>query len=135
MSPEERENARSCVLDASALLALLHGEPGSDIVEELLGMSAISSVNWSEVTQKALERGTAVEGLREDLESLGLEIVPFTAELAESTAHLRLSTRSAGLSLGDRACLALARDLRCPAITVDRIWKELSIGVDIRVVR
>lgn len=58
---------------------MLHGEPGSEAVEELLGASAISSVNWSEVIQKALEKKTRVEGLREELESLGLEVIPFTA--------------------------------------------------------
>lgn len=135
MSPEPVENARDCVLDASALLAMLHGEPGGEVVEELLSTSAISSVNWSEVIQKSLERQTEVEGLREDLESLGLAIVPFTASLAESTARLRQPTRSAGLSLGDRACLALAHDLGCPAFTADKVWKDVPVGVEIRVIR
>lgn len=135
MNPGGITNSRSCVLDASALLAMLHGEPGAEIVEDLIASSAISSVNWSEVIQKALERQTDVRGLREDLESLGLEIAPFTAELAESTAHLRSQTRHAGLSLGDRSCLALARFLDLPVLTADRIWNELTIGIEIRVVR
>jgi len=105
------------------------------MVEELLGSSAISSVNWSEVIQKALEKKTQVEGLREELESLGLEIIPFTAELAEKTAYLRAVTRSAGLSLGDRACLALADDLGRPAVTTDKIWGDLTLRVEVRVVR
>lgn len=135
MSPEESTNSRSWVLDASALLAMLHGEPGADIVEDLLSGSTISSVNWSEVIQKALDRQTDVRGLRQDLESLGLEIHPFTAELAESTARLRSQTRHAGLSLGDRSCLALAHSLAVPAVTADRIWNDLTIGIEIRVVR
>lgn len=126
---------RSCVLDASAVLAMLHGEPGADIVQELLETAAISSVNWSEVVQKALEGQTEIEGLRQEFEALGLEILPFTAALAETTARLRSSTRQAGLSLGDRACLALAAMLDLPAVTTDRIWADLGLAIDIRVVR
>ncbi|HEY4564239.1 MAG TPA: PIN domain-containing protein, partial [Thermoanaerobaculia bacterium] len=81
------------MLDASALLAMLQEEPGADVVQELLETAAISSVNWSEVTQKALERQTEIEGLRQELEALGLEIMPFTAALAETTARLRPATR------------------------------------------
>jgi ribonuclease VapC len=126
---------RSCVLDASALLAMLQDEPGGDLVQELLETAAISSVNWSEVTQKALERQMEIEGLRHDLEALGLEIMPFTAVLAETTAQLRSATRKAGLSLGDRACLALAAVLGLPAVTTDRIWPDLGLPLKIRVVR
>ena len=140
------------------------------MVEEMLGTSAISSVNWSEVIQKALEHKIPVKGLREELESLGLEILPFTAGLAEKTAGLREETRSFGLSLGDRACLALAgvvalgemgdktqllammlaarfrrpwpivlgilaADLGRPAVTTDRVWADLDLRVEVRVVR
>jgi len=123
------------VLDASALLAMLQDEPGGDIVQELLETAAISSVNWSEVTQKALERQMEIEELRHDLEALGLEILPFTAVLAETTARLRSATSKAGLSLGDRACLALAAVLGLPAVTTDRIWPDLGLPIKIRVVR
>jgi ribonuclease VapC len=126
---------RSCVLDASALLAMLQGEPGGEVVQELLETAAISSVNWSEVAQKALDWQAEVEGLRQELGALGLEILPFTAALAETTARLRTSTRQAGLSLGDRACLALAAVLGLPAVTADRIWPDLGLAVEIRVVR
>lgn len=135
MSPEEPGRSQLSVLDASAVLALLHGEPGGEVIEGLLGTSAISSVNWSEVIQKALEKKTQVEGLREDLESLGLEIVSFTAPLAEKTAHLRADTRSLGLSLGDRACLALAEDLGRPAVTTDKVWGDLNLGIEVRIIR
>ena len=126
---------RSCVLDASALLAMLQDEPGGDVVQELLETAAISSVSWSEVIQKALDRRMEIEGLRHDLEALGLEILPFTAVLAETTAQLRSATRQAGLSLGDRCCLALAAVLGLPAITADRIWPDLGLPIKIRVVR
>ncbi|HEY4575668.1 MAG TPA: type II toxin-antitoxin system VapC family toxin [Thermoanaerobaculia bacterium] len=126
---------RGCVLDASALLAMLQEEPGGDVVQELLETAAISSVNWSEVVQKSLERQMEIDGLRHDLEALGLEILPFTGVLAETTARLRSATRQAGLSLGDRACLALAAVLGLPAITTDRIWPDLGLPIKIRVVR
>ena len=76
MSPEETSRDPGCVLDASALLAVLHGEPGGEAVEELLGTSAISSVNWSEVIQKALEKKTGIEGLREELKPLASRSSP-----------------------------------------------------------
>ncbi len=123
------------MLDASALLAMLQNEPGGDLVQELLETAAISSVNWAEVTQKALEGQMEIESLRHDLEALGLGIVPFTAALAETTARLRPVTRKAGLSLGDRACLALAAVLDLPAVTTDRIWPDLGLPLKIRVVR
>jgi PIN domain nuclease of toxin-antitoxin system len=127
--------ARSCVLDASALLALLQDEPGGELVQELLESAAISSVNWSEVAQKSLDWEADVEGLRHDLEALGLEIAPFTAPLAETAARLRPATRQAGLSLGDRACLALAAVLGLPAITTDRVWADLGLPIEIHPVR
>lgn len=74
------------VLDASALLAWLHDEPGGDQVEALLEVAVMSAVNWSEVLQKSVARGVAVEGLREDLEALGLQIEPFTIRDAEIAA-------------------------------------------------
>ncbi|HEX4498936.1 MAG TPA: type II toxin-antitoxin system VapC family toxin [Thermoanaerobaculia bacterium] len=129
--PEER----SCVLDASALLAMLQEEPGGELVQELLETAAISSVNWSEVAQKALDWESDIEGLRLELEALGLQILPFTAAIAEVTARLRSNTRQAGLSLGDRACLALAAMLSLPAVTADRIWSDAGLPVEIRVIR
>jgi PIN domain nuclease of toxin-antitoxin system len=123
------------VLDASALLALLHDEPGGEYVEKLLDSAAISSVNWSEVFQKALDRNTEVTSLRQDLEAIGLRIIPFTASQAERTAVLRAATRHAGLSLGDRACLALAAELGVPAVTADRNWKDLHLEIEIRLAR
>ena len=127
--------ARTCVLDASALLAMLQSEPGGDAVQALLETAAICSVNWSEVAQKALDWQAEIEGLRQELEALGLEILPLTAPLAETTARLRPSTRQAGLSLGDRACLALAAVLGLPAVTADRVWPDLGLPIEIRVVR
>lgn len=135
MNVATTESGRSCVLDASALLAMLHGEPGGEAVQDLLGSATMSTINWSEVVQKALDRQVNVEGLRQDIEAMGLEIIPFSADQAEQAAHLRALTRQAGLSLGDRACLALAAELGLPAVTTDRAWSGLPVEVEVRVVR
>lgn len=123
------------VLDASALLALLQNERGAAAVEPLLDRSAISSVNWSEVLQKALSRGIDVDHLGDDLGALGLVVAPFTTADAERAAHLWAATRHLGLSLGDRACLALGLLLRAPVLTADRSWATLTLGVEVRPIR
>ncbi len=127
--------ARGWVVDASALLALLHAEPGAETVEEALENGAISTVNWSEVQQRSLASRIDVDDLRGDVEALGLEIVPFTVEDAEQAAALWGPTRHVGLSLGDRACLGLARRLGLPALTADRAWLELDLGVQVQTIR
>jgi PIN domain nuclease of toxin-antitoxin system len=124
------------VLDASALLVFLHGEAGVNTIRPLLFRSVISSVNWAEVLQKVIARGSReVRDVQEELESLGLGVLPFTAEDAESTALLWPSTRRAGLSLGDRACLSLAQKLGLPALTADRGWAALGLEVEVRLIR
>ncbi len=125
----------SYVVDASALLALLHSEPGAEAVEEALEHAAISTVNWSEVCQRWLAHQVDVSDLRPDTEALGLEIVPFTVDDAEQAAELWSATRELGLSLGDRACLALARRLGRPALTADRAWLEADLGIEVRTIR
>ena len=90
------------VLDASALLAYLQDEPGSEAVEAVLAESVISSVNWAEVVQKSIAAGVVIDGMRDDLEALGLEIYQFAPEDVEVTGQLWSQTRQYGLSLGDR---------------------------------
>lgn len=124
------------VLDASALLAYLHGEPGSEAVAPVLDRASLSSVNFAEVLQRAVAAGVKVEGLRQDLEAVGVVIEPFSAEDAEIVADLYEATQPLGLSLGDRACLGLALRLKAPALTADRTWAQLKIsGVEIRLIR
>jgi len=124
-----------CVLDASALLAVLHQEAGADQVVPLLDRAAMSAVNWSETVQKAASRGVATQGLRSEVEDLGVTIVPFDSRQAEEAATLWPRTASAGLSLGDRACLALAHREAVPAVTADRAWCTVSVDVKIHVIR
>lgn len=115
---------------------MLHEEPGGEEVETLLADAAMSSVNWSEVAQKSLSRGVAIEGLREDLEAIGLSILPFEADDAEAAAALWTKTKNHGLSLADRACLALAGKLSVEALTTDKVWKEPDIAdIEVRVIR
>jgi len=136
VSPSEPEAPPAgWVLDASALLAFLRAEPGGDQVPELLERAVVSSVNWSEVVQKAVEHGVATSGMREDFAALGLEILPFDALQAERTALLRPETRHLGLSLGDRACLALALLRGWPAVTTDHSWEQLQLDVAVRALR
>jgi PIN domain nuclease of toxin-antitoxin system len=129
-----------CVLDASALLAYLNEEPGADVVEKALtARTAISTVNWAEVLSKAIETGVDPEMLTVELEKRGilgntLEVLPLTIEDSMEIARLRQSTRSFGLSLGDRACLALGKRLAIPVLTADRIWSEVP-GVHVVIIR
>lgn len=121
------------VLDASALLAWLQNEPGAAIVEELLPESAISSLNWSEVLQKSLAHGVEITGLRQDMEALGLVILPFDRDAAEQAA--RLWSAGSSLSLADRACLALGIQHGAPVLTADHVWTQVSVGATVRLVR
>lgn len=95
--------------------------------------SSVSTANWSEVVQKAIAHGVDVTGLRENVEALGVTLVPVDAALAEDAAGLWPRTRAAGLSLGDRLCLALAVRLGQPALTTDRAWAAVADAVPVAV--
>jgi ribonuclease VapC len=123
------------VLDASALIAVLWEEPGAEVVEPLLGRSVISAVNWAEVLQRYRAHGVETVGTREGVEALGIGIEGFEAEDAETVAELWQPTRAAGLSLADRACLALARRLGLAACTADRGWRKVEVGVEVVLIR
>ena len=125
----------SVVLDASALLAYLQDEPGGERVRGVLADSVMSSVNWAEVIGKARDERVDTEGLREDLASLGLALEPFSAEQGEIAGQIKERTRRLGLSLGDRACLALGSDRGETVYTADRAWLQLEFGVDIEAIR
>ena len=124
------------VLDASALMALFHDEPGSDkVAEAVKDGAAISTVNLSEIASKLNELNTPQTLIQNAINALGLTIVDFNADLAYKVGLLRPLTRHLGLSLGDRACLALAQYLNLPALTSDRQWKGLRLGIAIEVIR
>jgi ribonuclease VapC len=123
------------VLDASALMAVLREEPGAAAVEAVLDHAAISAVNLSEVQAKLVERGTAAAVAWSSLIDLDLDVVDFDVPQAKVAGDLRWLTRVQGLSLGDRACLALAQALGLPAMTADRTWAGLEVGIEIRTIR
>ena len=127
----------SVVLDASAVLALLNNEAGAEVVAGRLEGASISAVNWSEVVQKAISLGVdrAPAGMREDLAAVGLAVRAFSATQAEIAAGLWMSNRDLGLSLANRACLALAIDMRAPVLTGDRALQGLAPGVEVILIR
>ncbi len=125
------------VLDASALLALIHREPGHDLVASAVAEAVISAVNLAEVVGKLAERGVPLDRAKAIALSFGLEVVSLDAELAAAAGQLRPATRSAGLSLGDRCCLATAVALGLPTLTAEAAWEQLAdvLGVEVRNIR
>ena len=113
------------VLDASAVLALLYREPGSALVATLLDVSVISAVNLAEVASRFAEDGMPWDVVLETIGNLNLEVVPFGSNQAYETGRLRPLTKTFGLSMGDRACLALAQQMQLPALTTDRSWSNI----------
>ena len=124
------------VLDASALLAVLHQEPGSEkLTPDLLADAVTSTVNLAEVQSKLVSRGVASDDAWEATLSLLREAVPFNHDHARLAGDLVAKTRSLGLSLGDRACLALGLSLKLPVYTADKSWTSLRLGLSIHVIR
>jgi ribonuclease VapC len=124
------------VLDASAILAMLNDEPGAEkITPELLSRASTSAVNLAEVQTILVRKG----GDPDESWALAVDpipdVEPFTAEQARIAGTLIQKTRSLGLSLGDRACLALAIALDAPVYTTDQLWRKLRLGVPIHVLR
>lgn len=131
----ENLKVTSVVLDTSALLAYVKGETGAELVASLIGDAAISAVNFAEAISKLVEKGATLELARTALGVANVEVVDFDRALAEQTGALIAKTKSKGLSLGDRACLALAARERVPALTGDRAWSKLGLEIDIRLIR
>ena len=124
------------VLDASALLAILNQESGAEtLTPDLLSAAAISTVNLAEVHGKLVGRGLRPDDAWEAALSPIREAVPFTSEHARLVGDLVAQTRPLGLSLGDRACLALGLALKAPVYTADKSWKKLKVGARINVIR
>lgn len=113
------------VLDSSAVLSLLLAEPGAEIVQSVLPGALLSTVNFAEVLAKLVERGMPSSEAARAVEALGVELVDFNIDQAHMTGQLRASTRALGLSLGDRACLALARLTRLKIYTANQAWADV----------
>jgi len=126
----------SVVLDASAILAVINSEPGADkLTPELLREAICSTVNLAEVQAKLVTRGWSPDDAWEDATSPIREAVPFSAEQAKIAGSLVALTRQHGLSLGDRACLALGVLRKAPIYTAEKAWTKLSLGIRIHVIR
>ena len=123
------------VLDASALLAAFFGEEGTDRVEEMLPQAVIGAVNFSEVVAKLQDRGVPDQEIDRHVADLDLEIIAFDRLQAIGAGRLRRETKTAGLSLGDRCCLALAAQRRAVAVTADRAWSSLGLPIAVEVIR
>lgn len=123
------------VLDASALLAFLRKEPGAEKVTAVLSESCISSVNLAETLGKMVEYGKSLEDVSFQIERLDIPVIPFDTEQAKIAASFWKATRSVGMSLGDRACLALALNLSLPAFTTEGDWLKCDLGVKVVKIR
>ena len=121
------------VLDASAVLAVLRREPGHENVE--FADNVLSLVNFAEVVTVLVRDGLDVTDLEISLVDLGLELKPLTPEVARKVGELYPITKSKGLSLGDRACLAVALSLGASAVTAESAWDGLEHGVEIEKIR
>jgi PIN domain nuclease of toxin-antitoxin system len=122
-------------LDASALLALINQEPGSEKVAAVISTACMSSVNVAEVVSKLMDKGFSEVEIREIFGALKLLIIPFDEEQGFIAGLLRADTKSLGLSLGDRACLSLAIQQKLSVLTADRVWAGLQLGLNIQMIR
>ena len=124
-----------CVVDTSVVLAYFIREPGWELAESILAESYISSVNFSEVAARLIDKGCSVETAKARAGDLAYTVVNADAEMAVDAGALRAATRHLGLSLGDRFCLALGQRTGLPVYTADRKWAELDFDIDIRLIR
>jgi len=123
------------VLDSSAILAVVFSEPGSDAVLPLLQGGLLSTVNLTEVHTRLLLRGASADFAWRRVLDLGCEVSFFDDRQARLAAELIGHTRPFGLSLGDRACLALALEHKATVYTTDAAWKKLDLDIDVEVIR
>jgi ribonuclease VapC len=126
---------RECVLDASALIALVNQERGAEKVRPLMPHAVISAVNFCETIQVLRRGGMPVEAVTAALTPLVSTPIPFDASLAYVAASIHERTREHGLSFGDCACLALALSRKMPAITAEREWDKFDVGVEVIKIR
>ncbi|MGA7343594.1 MAG: type II toxin-antitoxin system VapC family toxin [Terracidiphilus sp.] len=126
---------RIAVLDSSAILAVIFNEPGGDVVLDLLQTASLSAVNLTEAYTRLILNGTPPAFAWSRLQKLGVEVCFFDDEQARLAGELVAVTRPFGLSLGDRACLALALQRKAAVYTTDRTWKNLNLGIEVEVIR
>jgi len=123
------------VLDASVIIAAVLQEPGGEHAVGHPLPPLVSAVNYAEALTRLVDLGRHSNAVYEALSLVPMEIVGFEQHQAEISAELRSATRSHGLSLGDRACLALAVSRKAKALTADRAWEQLALPIEIELVR
>ena len=127
------------VLDASAVIAFLQGEPGSERVQQALQSEpcVVTAANQAEIIAKSLDHGVSAQGIQTILAELGYTVVDIKAEDGVQAGLMRGQTRKLGLSLGDRLCMAVAQRLEAPILTADRPWLSMAktLGLGIRCIR
>jgi ribonuclease VapC len=131
------ETGGNCVIDASALIALFFNEPGAtDVLKHVRNsMGLVSIVNYCEVLTELYETGFPVKEFDTVFDGMPLTLVDINKEISRYAAALRPSTRHAGLSLGDRYCLACAYYYRGTALTADRAWNTVKVSIPIVCIR
>jgi PIN domain nuclease of toxin-antitoxin system len=123
----------AAILDSSAVLAVILEEPGAERVEAYLPGAKLSAVNLGEIVAKLRDLGMPAQTVEAVLDGLQIDVRPHDRDAALSAGLLRPATRAAGLSLGDRACLALAASLGLPAVTADRSWQGIAAAIGVQV--
>ncbi len=127
--------APEVVLDASAVLAMLNAEPGGDAVADVVDKAVISAVNVAEIITALCNKGLTQSRALAVLRLVTLDVEAFDHMQALQTGALRNITKAAGLSLGDRACIALAQRRGLPVMTADTAWSQVALGLEVRVIR
>jgi ribonuclease VapC len=123
------------VLDSSAVLAVLQLETGADVVMDFLKDASISAINLTEVATKLVEKGQSIAEARRTIAMLGIDVEPVDEAQSYAAAALRPGTKDQGLSVGDRHCLAVGAKLGATVLTADRHWKQVKIGIDVKLIR
>jgi ribonuclease VapC len=125
---------RPYIFDTSAVIALIQNEEGAAVVASHIKGAIMSSVNFSEAVA-VLARKMPREAIVTVLTKLIADIIPFDEEQAIEAGILYQQTKHAGLSLGDRACLSLAKTMGLPILTADKVWESLGLEVEIKSIR
>lgn len=135
MKPPPKTSMAKVVLDASAIVALLREEAGAEIVAQALDGARLCTVNLSEIVGKMVDLGFPADALGHAIAALAIQVVDADENLAWRAGALRPKTRAAGLSLGDRFCLALAQREGAPVLTANRAWADLDLDVEVVLIR